>query len=71
MEGFFDQLISYQILVDMLYENGRYKDVRDIFNIIKSRQIQGGMYPKHVVTIVFASCYKEVRFGGIHHVHLI
>lgn len=60
LEGFFDQLISYQILVDMLYEKKRYQDVRDVFNIIKSRQIQGGMYPKHVVVIVFAACYKEV-----------
>lgn len=41
MDGFFDQLSSYQILVDMLYEKGRYQDVRDVFNIIKSRQIQG------------------------------
>lgn len=59
MDGFFDQLSSYQILVDMLYEQGRYQDVRDVFDIIKSRQIQGGMYPKHVVVIVFAACYKE------------
>lgn len=57
----------------MLYEHGRYKDVQEIFNIIKSRQIQGGMYPKHVVTIVFASCYKEVRLLGfqLHEFHLI
>lgn len=52
--------MSYQILVDMLYEKGRYQDVRDVFDIIKSRQIQGGMYPKHVLVIVFAACYKEV-----------
>lgn len=61
MDGFFDQLTSYQILVDMLYENGRYQDVRDVFKIIKSRQIQGGIYPKHVLVVVFAACYKEVN----------
>lgn len=44
----------------MLYEKKRYQDVREVFNIIKSRQIQGGMYPKHVVVLVFAACYKEV-----------
>lgn len=59
MDGFFDQLSSYQVLIDMLYEHGRYQDVRDVFNIIKSRQIQGGMYPKHVIVVVFAACYKE------------
>lgn len=61
LEGFFDQLISYQILVDMLYEQGRYQDVIDVFQIVRSRQIQGGMYPRHVVLLVFAACYKEVR----------
>lgn len=59
LAGFFDQLVSYQLLVDMLYESGRYADVRSVFDAIKSRQIQGGMYPKHVVVIVFAACYKE------------
>lgn len=59
LTGFFDQLISYQILVDMLYEKQRYQDVRAVFDAIRSRQIQGGMYPKHVVVLVFAACYKE------------
>lgn len=59
LSGFFDQLISYQILVDMLYEKQRYADVRSVFDAIRSRQIQGGMYPKHVVVLVFAACYKE------------
>lgn len=56
----FDQLISYQILVDMLYEQNRYGDVLTVFEQIKKRQIQGGRHPRHVVTLVFAACYKEV-----------
>lgn len=59
LSGFFDQLISYQILVDMLYEKERFADVRRVFDAIRARQIQGGMYPKHVVVVVFAACYKE------------
>jgi pentatricopeptide repeat domain-containing protein 2 len=59
MNGFFDQSSSYQILVDMLYEEGRYQDVFDVFQTIRSRQIQGEMYPRHVVLLVFAACYKE------------
>ncbi|KAJ6643162.1 Pentatricopeptide repeat-containing protein 2, mitochondrial [Pseudolycoriella hygida] len=58
-DGFFDQLMTYQILVDMLYEAGRYNDVIEVFGIIRSRQIQGGIFPRHVVTLVFAACYKE------------
>jgi len=58
-EGFFDQLISYQILADMLYEQRRYQDIIDVYQIIKSKQIQDGMYPKYVLILVFAACYKE------------
>lgn len=58
MEGFFDQLMSYQILLDLLYENKKYQEVLDTFDNIKARQIQGGRYPKHVVVLVFAACYK-------------
>lgn len=46
----------------MLYEQGRYQDVVDVFELIRSKQIQGGMYPRHVVLLVFAACYKEVIF---------
>lgn len=57
-QGFFDQLISYQLLLDMLYEKGRYQDILDTFEIIKSRQVQGGRYPKHVMVLTYAACYK-------------
>jgi pentatricopeptide repeat domain-containing protein 2 len=75
--GFFDQLVSYQILLDLLYESGRYQDILDTYKIIKDRQvsnpissgifqqfpliplqIQGGRYPKHVLVLTFAACYK-------------
>lgn len=58
MEGFFDQLISFQLLLDLLYENKRYDEVLEIFDFIKSKQIQGGRYPKHSVVLAFAACYK-------------
>uniref|UniRef100_A0A182N927 Pentacotripeptide-repeat region of PRORP domain-containing protein n=1 Tax=Anopheles dirus TaxID=7168 RepID=A0A182N927_9DIPT len=58
-DGFFDQLTSYQLLGDMLYEKGRYQEVRELFDAIKSRQIQGGRFPKHCITLTFAACYKE------------
>lgn len=58
MEGFFDQLISFQLILDMLYENKRYEEVLEIFDFIRSKQIQGGRYPKHSVVLAFAACYK-------------
>lgn len=57
--GFFDQLTSYQILGDLLYEKGKYAEVREVFDLVKNRQVQGGRYPKHSITLTFAACYKE------------
>lgn len=58
LSGFFDQLISYQLILDMLFTNKRYQDVLDTFEIIKSRQVQGGRYPKHVIVLALGACYK-------------
>jgi pentatricopeptide repeat domain-containing protein 2 len=56
--GFFDQLVTYQILLDLLYEKGQYQEILDTFDIIQSRQLQGSRYPKHGIIVVFAACYK-------------
>lgn len=58
LNGFFDQLISYQILLDMLFVHERYQDVLDTYDVIKSRQVQGGRFPKHVLVLTLAACYK-------------
>lgn len=39
LDGFFDQLISYQLLLDLLYELGRYQDILDTYKVIKERQV--------------------------------
>lgn len=58
LNGFFDQLITYQILLDLLYKKGKYQEILDTFNIIRERQLQGSRYPKHSIILVFAACYK-------------
>jgi pentatricopeptide repeat domain-containing protein 2 len=63
LEGFFDQLSSYQVLCDLLYNNGMYQEVLDVFEIVKSRQVSGTRYPRNVLMLVFASCYKMVSYG--------
>lgn len=60
MDGFFDQLISFQILLDLLFKNQMYSEMLDIFNIISSKQLQGSKYPKNAVVLVLAGCYKLV-----------
>jgi len=58
LNGLFDQLITYQILLDLLYENQQYNKILEAFNIIKERQIEGIKYAKNVVVLAFAACYK-------------
>ncbi|XP_067004607.1 pentatricopeptide repeat-containing protein 2, mitochondrial [Anabrus simplex] len=58
LEGFFDQLITYQILMDLLYKNGMYDNILEVFQIIKKRQIENAKYPKNVVVLTLAACYK-------------
>lgn len=57
-EGMFDQWMSYQILCDMLYERGRYQDVLDVYDLIRNKQLDGGMFPKHTIILVFGACFK-------------
>ncbi|XP_071454606.1 pentatricopeptide repeat-containing protein 2, mitochondrial-like [Hetaerina americana] len=58
LDGFFDQLVSYQVLMDLLYKNSMYKEVLEVFDIIQGKQIHGPKYPKNVVILAMASCYK-------------
>ncbi|GFG39338.1 hypothetical protein Cfor_08291 [Coptotermes formosanus] len=58
LEDFFAQLVTYQILMDLLFQNERYQDMLDVFEIIKQRQHQEGKFPKNVVILTFAACFK-------------
>lgn len=56
--GFFDQLVTYQLVLDLLYNNKMYQKVLDTYDVAKARQVQGGRYPKNAVVIVLGACYK-------------
>lgn len=60
MAGFFDQLMSYQILLDLLYENKKYDGILEAANLIKEKQIEGSQYPRNIVVLTLAACYKIV-----------
>lgn len=60
LDGFFDQYITYQLLLDLLFINERYNDMLDVFKLVKQRQINGTKYPKNVVVLCFAACFKLV-----------
>lgn len=67
MVGFFDQLMTYQILLDILYENQRYQDMLDVVEKIKTRQVEGHRYPRNVIVLAMAACYKLVRYFIFEH----
>lgn len=60
-KGFFDQLVSYQILLDLLYNHEMYDEMFRVFEIVKEKQINMMKYPKYAVVLILAACYKQVR----------
>lgn len=62
-ENFFDQLISYQILLSLLYKHGKYTDMRDVYDIIKNKHMNIDGYPRNALILVMAACYREVTFS--------
>lgn len=59
-ENFFDQLISYQILLSLLYKHERFSEMRDVYDIIKTKNLDSGGYPRNSLILVMAACYREV-----------
>lgn len=58
LDGFFDQLSSYQLAMDLLYENERYQDCLDVFIDLQEKRLTGVKYPRNCLTIALAACYK-------------
>lgn len=58
LDGIFDQLITYQILLDLLYENQKYENMLEVFELIKNKQIDGIKFAKNVIVLTYAALYK-------------
>ncbi|EFN89107.1 Pentatricopeptide repeat-containing protein 2 [Harpegnathos saltator] len=58
-DNFFDQLISYQILLCLLYKHGKYSEMKEVYDIIKNKNMENGLYPRNALILVMAACYKE------------
>ncbi|KAJ0174128.1 hypothetical protein K1T71_010274 [Dendrolimus kikuchii] len=57
--GFFDQLVSVQILLDLLYSHEMYDDMYKVFDRVQEKQINMTKFPKYPVVLVLAACYKQ------------
>lgn len=59
LSGFFDQIVSYQLLMDLLYNNNLFDEVIEVFDIVKSQQLTGTRFHKHPVILALAACYRK------------
>ncbi|XP_014485506.1 PREDICTED: pentatricopeptide repeat-containing protein 2, mitochondrial-like [Dinoponera quadriceps] len=57
--NFFEQLISYQILLCLLYKHEKYIEMREVYDLIKNKYLDGALYPRNALILVMAACYKE------------
>ncbi|CAH2235018.1 pentatricopeptide repeat-containing protein 2, mitochondrial-like [Pararge aegeria] len=57
--GFFDQLVSYQILLDLLYNHQMYDEMYRVFEKVQEKQINMTRFPKYPVVLMLAACYKQ------------
>nr|XP_022920793.1 pentatricopeptide repeat-containing protein 2, mitochondrial-like [Onthophagus taurus] len=58
LTGFFDQLMSHQVLFDLLYENKMYNEMLDLYNLVKEKQIESLKWARSLVVLTMAACYK-------------
>ncbi|KAK2584179.1 hypothetical protein KPH14_006607 [Odynerus spinipes] len=56
---FFDQNITYTILMTLLYKHEKYSDIRKVYDIVKTRNIDIQRFPRNPLISVIAGCYKE------------
>ncbi|KAJ8681557.1 hypothetical protein QAD02_017349 [Eretmocerus hayati] len=59
LDGFFDQIMTYQLLMDMLYNHQRYAEVREIYDVVKTKNVNGITHPRNPFIIVASACFKE------------
>ncbi|CAH0713364.1 unnamed protein product, partial [Brenthis ino] len=58
-DDFFAQLVSYQILLDLLYNHEMYDEMHRIFEKIQHKQLNMTKFPKYSVVLILAACYKQ------------
>ena len=60
-EGFFDQLTSHVLLLDLLFKSGMYEEVIEVYKTTRERQYSFGKYAKTILVPVFGALYKLVK----------
>jgi hypothetical protein len=61
LQGFFDQVSSHVVCMDLMYKLGRYQDCLTVMDMLIDKQFETSRFPRNAVNIVMAACYKMVR----------
>lgn len=59
LNGFFEQFSSYHVMMDLLFNHGRYEDVNMLYNDLMEKNINGITHPKNSFILVIGACYKQ------------
>lgn len=63
LEGFFDQLKSYLLTMDLYFKNGMYQEILEAFEELKSKNIAETKYPREAMVLATGACYKIVSLS--------
>ncbi|XP_042909663.1 pentatricopeptide repeat-containing protein 2, mitochondrial isoform X2 [Parasteatoda tepidariorum] len=58
LEGFFDQLKSYYLGMDIYFKNGKYEEILDAFDQLQAKKIAETKFPREGVVLATGACYK-------------
>ena len=58
LKGFFDQLKSYFLSMDLYFKSGMYKEVLEAFEELRGKQLADTKYPRDPLVLATAACYK-------------
>lgn len=59
LNKFFSQHASYQLLMTLLFKSGRYSDIKEVYDIIRTKYVEPNIYSRHAVILAIAAAYKE------------
>ncbi|KAK2724621.1 pentatricopeptide repeat-containing protein 2, mitochondrial-like isoform X2 [Artemia franciscana] len=59
LDGLFEDLSSLKLLMSLLYEHNMHSEIKDVFEVVKSKKSGNPVFVKTLSNIVLASCYKQ------------
>lgn len=60
-EVLFNRLMAYQLLLNLMYNNKKYSECREIYANVKDKLTKQDLgFPGTSIILLFAACYKEV-----------